>query len=38
MTPIHEAFESSGLTEAGTVELFESEKHALRRERHQASS
>lgn len=37
MTPIHEAFESSGLTEDEAFELFESEKHALRRKRHQAS-
>ncbi len=38
MMPIHEAFESSGLTEDEAVELFETEKHTLRRERHQASS
>jgi len=38
MTPIHEAFESSELTEDEAVELFETEKHALRRDRQQASS
>ena len=38
MMPIHEAFQSSGLTEDEAVELFETEKHTLRRERQQASS
>jgi len=38
MAPIHEAFESSELTEDEAVELFETEKHALRRDRQQASS
>ena len=38
MTPVREAFESSGLSEDAAVELFETEKHALRRERQQASS
>ena len=38
MKPVREAFESSGLSEDAAVELFETEKHVLRRERQQASS
>lgn len=33
LAPIREAFQESGLTEDEAVELFEAEKHALRRER-----
>ena len=33
LTPIRSAFSDSGLSEDEAVELFESEKHALRRER-----
>ena len=33
LAPIREAFQKSGLTEDEAVELFEAEKHAMRRER-----
>ena len=33
LAPIREAFQASGLTEDEAVELFEAEKHAMRRER-----
>jgi hypothetical protein len=33
LAPIREAFKKSGLTEDEAVELFEAEKHAMRRER-----
>jgi predicted transcriptional regulator len=33
LAPIHEAFRQSGMTEEEAVELFETEKHAMRRER-----
>ena len=33
LAPIRTAFQASGLTEDEAVELFEAEKHALRRER-----
>lgn len=33
LAPIREAFKQSGLSEDEAVELFETEKHALRRER-----
>jgi predicted transcriptional regulator len=33
LAPIHEAFRASGMTEDEAVELFEAEKHAMRRER-----
>lgn len=33
LAPIREAFQESGLTEDEAVELFEAEKHAMRRER-----
>ena len=33
LAPIRKAFQESGLTEDEAVELFEAEKHALRRER-----
>ena len=35
LQPVREAFEASGLSEDEAVELFEAEKHALRRERRQ---
>jgi hypothetical protein len=38
MMPVHKAFKSSGLSEDEAVELFETEKHALRRSRQQLSS
>lgn len=38
LAPIHDAFDSSGLTEQDAVELFEAEKHAMRRERRGAVS
>ena len=31
LAPIHEAFEASGMTEDEAIELFEAEKHAMRR-------
>ena len=31
LRPVREAFEKSGMTEDGAVELFEEEKHAMRR-------
>ncbi|MGL4514671.1 MAG: hypothetical protein ACRCT8_16400 [Lacipirellulaceae bacterium] len=34
LAPVREAFRASGMTEDAAVELFEAEKHALRRERH----
>jgi hypothetical protein len=33
LAPIREAFQASGLSEDEAVELFEAEKHAMRRER-----
>ena len=33
LTPVREAFEASGMSEDEAIELFEAEKHALRRER-----
>ena len=33
LAPIREAFQESGLSEDEAVELFEAEKHAMRRER-----
>jgi len=33
IAPIREAFQGSGLSEDEAVELFEAEKHAMRRER-----
>jgi hypothetical protein len=33
LTPVRDAFQSSGLTEEEAVELFEAEKHEMRRER-----
>jgi hypothetical protein len=33
LLPVREAFEASGLSEDEAIELFEAEKHALRRER-----
>jgi hypothetical protein len=33
LAPIRQAFQESGLTEDEAVELFEAEKHAMRRER-----
>lgn len=33
LAPIREAFQKSGLAEDEAVELFEAEKHAMRRER-----
>lgn len=33
LSPIRQAFQASGLTEDEAVDLFETEKHALRRER-----
>ena len=33
LAPVREAFQKSGLSEDEAVELFEAEKHALRRER-----
>jgi predicted DNA-binding antitoxin AbrB/MazE fold protein len=38
LLPVREAFEASGLSEDEAVELFEAEKHALRRERRAPSS
>lgn len=35
--PVHEAFKASGMTEDEAVELFEAEKHAMRRERRNLS-
>jgi hypothetical protein len=37
LLPVREAFEASGLSEDEAVELFEAEKHALRRERRERS-
>lgn len=37
LMPIRDAFQKSGLTEDEAVELFEAEKHALRREQAAAS-
>jgi len=38
LAPVQEAFKSSGLTEEEAVELFEAEKHAMRRERRETVS
>ncbi len=38
LSPTREGFQASGLTENEAVELFEAEKHAMRRERHGISS
>lgn len=37
LAPVRQAFKASGLTEDEAVELFEAEKHALRRERRAAA-
>lgn len=38
LLPVRQAFEASGLSEDEAVELFEAEKHALRRERSEPCS
>ncbi len=38
LAPIRQAFEKSGMTEEEAVELFEAEKHAMRREQREKSS
>jgi hypothetical protein len=38
LAPVREAFNSSGLTEEEAVELFEKEKHEMRRERRETAS
>jgi predicted transcriptional regulator len=37
LAPVRAAFEASGMTEDELTELLEAEKHAMRRERHEAN-